>query len=151
MINLPRGVSRVGRVLALPAAHPWLGRALSPERGPIWPHRRRAHGSRGKAVNILRAHVHQALRDEAVRRRIEVRYDKRLVSVTEAGKEVLATFEDGMTEVGDFLVGADGVHSRVRACILPQAAAPRDTQMVSIGGFCEADVTPPPTPPTPRG
>jgi 2-polyprenyl-6-methoxyphenol hydroxylase-like FAD-dependent oxidoreductase len=98
----------------------------------------------GRAVNILRAHVHQALRDEAVRRGIEVRYDKRLASVTEAGKEVVASFEDGTTEVGDFLIGADGVHSRVRACILPQAAAPRDTQMVSIGGFCEADVTPPP-------
>jgi 2-polyprenyl-6-methoxyphenol hydroxylase-like FAD-dependent oxidoreductase len=38
--------------------------------------------------------------------------------------------------VGDFLVGADGVHSRVRACILPEHATPRDTQMVSLGGFC---------------
>jgi 2-polyprenyl-6-methoxyphenol hydroxylase-like FAD-dependent oxidoreductase len=101
-------------------------------------------GRAGKAVNILRAHVHQALREEALRRGIEVRYDKRLASVTQAGKEVVATFEDGTTEVGDFLVGADGVHSRVRACILPQAAAPRDTQMVSIGGFCRGDVTPPP-------
>jgi 2-polyprenyl-6-methoxyphenol hydroxylase-like FAD-dependent oxidoreductase len=103
-------------------------------------------GRAGKAVNILRAHVHQALRDEAVRRGIEVRYDKRLVSVTEAGSEVVATFEDGTTEVGDFLVAADGVHSRVRACILPQAATPRDTQMVSIGGFCADDVTAPPDP-----
>jgi 2-polyprenyl-6-methoxyphenol hydroxylase-like FAD-dependent oxidoreductase len=103
-------------------------------------------GRSGKAVNILRAHVHQVLRDEAVARRIEIRYDKRLASVTEVGSEIVATFEDGTTEVGDFLVGADGVHSRVRACILPQAAAPRDTQMVSIGGFCADDVTPPPDP-----
>jgi 2-polyprenyl-6-methoxyphenol hydroxylase-like FAD-dependent oxidoreductase len=100
----------------------------------------------GKAVNILRAAVHRVLRDEAARRGIDVRYGKRLASVTEAGREVVATFEDGTTEVGDFLVGADGVHSRVRACILPEAAAPRDTAMISIGGFCGADVAPPPDP-----
>jgi 2-polyprenyl-6-methoxyphenol hydroxylase-like FAD-dependent oxidoreductase len=100
----------------------------------------------GRAVNVMRATVHRVLRDEAARRGIDVRYRKRLTSVVEAGREVVATFEDGTTEVGDFLVGADGVHSRVRACILPGLAAPRDTRMISIGGFCAAGVTPPPDP-----
>jgi 2-polyprenyl-6-methoxyphenol hydroxylase-like FAD-dependent oxidoreductase len=100
----------------------------------------------GHAVNILRASVHSVLRDAATRGGIDLRYEKRLASVTQAGREVIATFEDGTTEVGDFLVAADGVHSRVRACILPDAAAPRDTSMISIGGFCAADVTPPPDP-----
>jgi 2-polyprenyl-6-methoxyphenol hydroxylase-like FAD-dependent oxidoreductase len=105
---------------------------------------RTAHA--GCAVNILRAIVHRVLRDEVTQRGIDVRYEKRLVSVAEAGREVVATFDDGTTEVGDFLVGADGVHSRVRACILPDVAAPRDTSMVSIGGFCAAGVTPPADP-----
>jgi 2-polyprenyl-6-methoxyphenol hydroxylase-like FAD-dependent oxidoreductase len=100
----------------------------------------------GRAVNILRANVHRILRDEVRRRGIEICYEKRLVNVTEAGPEVVTTFEDGATEVGDFVVGADGVHSRVRACILPEVAAPRDTSMISIGGFCAADVSPPPDP-----
>jgi 2-polyprenyl-6-methoxyphenol hydroxylase-like FAD-dependent oxidoreductase len=70
----------------------------------------------GLAVNVMRATVHHVLRDEAERRGIDIRYRKRLTSVIEVGREVVATFDDGTTEVGDFLVGA--VHSRVRACIL---------------------------------
>jgi 2-polyprenyl-6-methoxyphenol hydroxylase-like FAD-dependent oxidoreductase len=100
----------------------------------------------GRAVNVMRPTVHRVLRDEAARRGIDVRYGKRLTSVVEVGREVVATFEDGTTEVGDFLVGADGVHSRVRACILPELAVPRDTHMISIGGFCAAGVTPPADP-----
>jgi 2-polyprenyl-6-methoxyphenol hydroxylase-like FAD-dependent oxidoreductase len=98
----------------------------------------------GRAVNVMRAVVHRVLRDEVERQGIVVRYEKRLVGINEVGSEVVATFEDGSTEVGDFLVGADGVNSRVRSCILPEHAAPRDTAMISIGGFCRADVTPPP-------
>jgi 2-polyprenyl-6-methoxyphenol hydroxylase-like FAD-dependent oxidoreductase len=103
-------------------------------------------GRAGHGVNILRRIVHRVLRDEANRRGIDIRYEKRLTGIAEAGSEVVATFEDGTTEIGDFLVGADGVHSRVRACISPEQAAPRDTQMVSIGGFCGAGVTPPADP-----
>lgn len=36
---------------------------------------------------------------------------------------MLALFEDGTTARGDFLVGADGVHSRVRQVIFPSAPA----------------------------
>lgn len=96
----------------------------------------------GCGVNIVRAAVHRALRDEAERRGVEVRYRKRLTGLAEAGREVVATFDDGTTEVGDFVVAADGVHSRVRACVLPDHASPRDTRMVAIGGFSTADVTP---------
>jgi len=71
---------------------------------------------------------------------------RRLRDLHLAGSEVIATFEDGTTEVGDFLVGADGVHSRVRAWMLPGEAAARDTQMVSIGGFCARDFAPPADP-----
>jgi 2-polyprenyl-6-methoxyphenol hydroxylase-like FAD-dependent oxidoreductase len=100
----------------------------------------------GTAVNIGRSNVHRILRDGVDRAGIVVRYGKRLRDLSVAGREVVATFEDGTTEVGDFLVGADGVHSRVRASILPGEAAPRDTWMVSLGGFCAADFAPPADP-----
>jgi 2-polyprenyl-6-methoxyphenol hydroxylase-like FAD-dependent oxidoreductase len=90
----------------------------------------------GPAVNVARSTVHRVLRDELERRGIAVRYGKRLADVTLAGREVIASLDDGSTEAGDFLVGADGVRSRVRAWMLPEAATPRDTEMVSIGGFC---------------
>jgi 2-polyprenyl-6-methoxyphenol hydroxylase-like FAD-dependent oxidoreductase len=106
-----------------------------------------AHTARaGCAVNVMRAVVHRTLRDEATRCGVDVRYGKRLTGIAEAGREVIASFDDGTTEVGDFLVAADGVHSRVRACILPEHATPRDTSMISIGGFCAPGVAPPTDP-----
>jgi 2-polyprenyl-6-methoxyphenol hydroxylase-like FAD-dependent oxidoreductase len=103
-------------------------------------------GRAGPGVNVMRAAVHKVLREEVLGRGLAIQYRKRLTGITHSGREVVATFDDGSTEVGDFLVGADGVHSRVRACILPEAAAPRDTQMISIGGFCAPGVTPPTDP-----
>jgi 2-polyprenyl-6-methoxyphenol hydroxylase-like FAD-dependent oxidoreductase len=100
----------------------------------------------GTAVNIGRSNVHRILRDAAERAGIVVHYGKRLRDLSVAGPEVVATFEDETTEVGDLLIGADGVHSRVRACMLPDEAAPRDTQMVSLGGFCARDFAPPADP-----
>ena len=95
-------------------------------------------------MNISRAALHRILRTEAERCGIAIRYEKRLAAIALAGSEVVATFEDGSTEVGDFLVGADGVRSCVRAWLLPEAAEPRNTGMVSIGGFCSDGVVPPP-------
>ena len=100
-------------------------------------------GAAGPAVNITRASLQRILRDELARRRITIQYEKRLADIALAGKEVVATFEDGSTEVGDMLIGADGIHSRVREWMLPDHAAPRDTGMVSIGGFCAALAKPP--------
>jgi 2-polyprenyl-6-methoxyphenol hydroxylase-like FAD-dependent oxidoreductase len=100
----------------------------------------------GTAVNIGRSNVHNVLRDEVEKRGITIRYGMRVRDLGIAGREVVATFEDGTTEVGDFLVGADGVHSRVRAWMLRAEAEPRDTEMVSLGGFCAPDFRPPEDP-----
>jgi 2-polyprenyl-6-methoxyphenol hydroxylase-like FAD-dependent oxidoreductase len=100
----------------------------------------------GPAVNVNRAALHRILRAEMDRRGIATHYEKRMTGVSTAGREVVATFSDGSTEVGDFLVGADGVHSRVRAWMLPEHAAPRDTGTISIGGFCARGVAAPPDP-----
>ncbi len=97
----------------------------------------------GPGVNILRAAVHRVVRDEVARRGLAVHYGRRLRGLSDAGGRVVATFEDGTTEAGDFLVGADGVHSRVRACLLPEHATARDTHMISLGGFCPLGFTPP--------
>ena len=100
-------------------------------------------GDAGPAVNITRTLVHRVLREEADRRGISVRYGRRLKDIDLAGREVVASFEDGSTEVGDFVVGADGVRSRVRAWMHPDVAAPRDTHIISIGGFCARGMTRP--------
>lgn len=98
----------------------------------------------GAAINVGRPPLQRLLRDELERRSIPVLYGKRVKSVANAGPEVVVELEDGTTEVGDFLVGADGIHSRVRACILPEHAKARNTEMVAVGGFCRSDYSPPP-------
>ena len=98
----------------------------------------------GPAINVARPPLQGLLRDELERRGISISYGKRLRTVTSAGREVVAELEDGSTEVGDFLVGADGVGSRVRSLILPEHATARYTGMVSIGGFCPPEYAPAP-------
>ncbi|KAK2761710.1 hypothetical protein FQN54_001538 [Arachnomyces sp. PD_36] len=45
---------------------------------------------------------------------IDIRYGKRLARVHTEGEKVTATFEDGSTETGDLVIGAEGAHSKVR-------------------------------------
>ncbi|MEU8412293.1 FAD-dependent monooxygenase [Amycolatopsis japonica] len=86
---------------------------------------------------VLRSELYIGLRDEAVRRGIEIRYGKRLADARETGDGVLATFEDGSSAEGDLLIGADGLRSRVRTIIDPKAPSPRYVPLLNTGGLAE--------------
>src|SRR5437016_4331333 len=80
---------------------------------------------RWPSVATSRTTLHQILMEEVARQGIQLEYHKRLKELTTVdGGKVLALFEDGTTARGDFLVGADGVHSRVRQIIFPSAPGP---------------------------
>jgi 2-polyprenyl-6-methoxyphenol hydroxylase-like FAD-dependent oxidoreductase len=93
-------------------------------------------------VNVTRAHLHRLMRAAIDRQGIAIHYDKRLRELAVEDGRVVARFDDGTAETGDFLVGADGVHSRVRAWMHPAHARPRDTRMISMGAFCERGFAP---------
>lgn len=84
---------------------------------------------------LKRADVCRALTDAAADRGIRFVYGKRFQRATLAADGVQAHFEDGSSAEGDFLIGADGVHSRVRRAIDPRAPSPRFTGLGNIGGF----------------
>ncbi|RSN45201.1 FAD-dependent oxidoreductase [Amycolatopsis sp. WAC 04197] len=86
---------------------------------------------------LRRSDLYVGLRDEAVRRGIEIRYGRRLAGARETADGVLATFEDGSSSAGDLLVGADGLRSRVRRIIDPQAPPPRYVPMLNTGGLAD--------------
>jgi 2-polyprenyl-6-methoxyphenol hydroxylase-like FAD-dependent oxidoreductase len=48
----------------------------------------------------------------------DVRLSARFVGLEQDGRGVTAAFADGRREHGNLLVGADGIHSQVRACLL---------------------------------
>jgi FAD-dependent urate hydroxylase len=96
------------------------------------------------SVIVKRGSLQRVLREEAESRRLEVEYGKRLLSyeVTEEGG-VIARFEDGTEAAGDLLVGADGIHSRVRRVMDPEAPRPIYTGLLSLGGYASGLSLPP--------
>jgi len=87
------------------------------------------------SINLLRSRLHQTLREEAERRGIKIVFGKKLQGLQCSAQGVVATFADGTTAEGSFLVGCDGLHSRVRSLINPDAPAPHYTGLISTGGF----------------
>lgn len=85
---------------------------------------------------VKRADLYLAMRDEAVRRGIRIEYGKRLAdAVTGLDGTVTAEFTDGTRAAADVLIGADGLHSRTRTLIDPNAAVPRYTGLLNTGGI----------------
>jgi len=65
---------------------------------------------------------------------VSVEFGKRLTAIARRGDGVVATFEDGTEAVGDLLIGADGIRSRVRTCAFPEAPSPAYTGVLNLGG-----------------
>jgi 2-polyprenyl-6-methoxyphenol hydroxylase-like FAD-dependent oxidoreductase len=84
---------------------------------------------RGKLLGVL----HEA----AVARGVEVHTGCRLLDFSESSDGVVARFEGGRIERGDALVGADGIHSAVRARFYPDEGPPRWTGTMLWRGAVE--------------
>ncbi|GAA4576044.1 FAD-dependent monooxygenase [Micromonospora coerulea] len=86
---------------------------------------------------VGRSDLYRALRDEALRRGVEIVHGARLVDAEPTGRGVRARFADGRVAEGDLLVGADGLRSRTRTIIDPAAPAPRYVPLLNAGGFAK--------------
>ncbi|GAB3150326.1 FAD-dependent oxidoreductase [Microbispora hainanensis] len=86
---------------------------------------------------LRRADLYQALRDEAVRRGVRIHYGKRLADASATPDGVRAVFADGGEAEGDLLVGADGLRSRTRALIDPNAPRARYVGLLNTGGYAK--------------
>jgi 2-polyprenyl-6-methoxyphenol hydroxylase-like FAD-dependent oxidoreductase len=73
---------------------------------------RRALGD--KYVYLRRPDLERILADRALATGVEIRYGTSLAALDDRGAEVHARFENGSEETFALVVGADGVHSRVR-------------------------------------
>lgn len=110
-------VSTSGRSLGtLPAA--WLD-----ETTPMW--------------TLMRGALQGALAREAERAGGRLLTGKRLVSCANVPGGVSARFEDGSEAFGEVLLGADGIHSRVRREILRPGPEPSYTGLLNVGGVAE--------------
>ncbi|MFD4675635.1 FAD-dependent monooxygenase [Lentzea sp. NPDC058450] len=89
----------------------------------------------GTSRTVKRADLYRALREEALLRGVRFEYGKRLADAQDTADGVLATFTDGTTATGDLLVGADGLHSRTREIIDPDAPGARYSGLLNTGGY----------------
>ncbi|MFI5998163.1 FAD-dependent oxidoreductase [Streptomyces sp. NPDC051362] len=97
----------------------------------------RTSGPDGDTVSrtLKRADLYSAVRDEAQRRGVRIEQGKRLVDAQNTKDGVRAVFADGSEEVGDLLIGCDGLHSTVRGLIDPAAGAPGYSGLIGLGGY----------------
>ncbi|HSX01737.1 MAG TPA: NAD(P)/FAD-dependent oxidoreductase [Candidatus Saccharimonadia bacterium] len=89
------------------------------------------------SMALHRSALLELVLDEADRQGVEFEYEKRLTGYTEQDNQVVAHFEDGSTATGDYIIGADGIHSKVRSVMLPNGPGPEYTGHVAIGGFVD--------------
>jgi 2-polyprenyl-6-methoxyphenol hydroxylase-like FAD-dependent oxidoreductase len=88
------------------------------------------------SVSMRRAMLNEAIVDKAWSSCVEMYFEKRLVRIEDRpDRPIVAHFADGSSAEGDFLIGADGVHSAVRSHVLPDGPTPCDTGLLGFGGF----------------
>ncbi|MDG6102248.1 FAD-dependent monooxygenase [Dactylosporangium aurantiacum] len=98
---------------------------------------RLGEAARGR-VTLMRGHLVETLRDLAREAGATVVTGRRLV---DAGGGT-ATFADGGTAGADLIVGADGIHSRLRTVIDPDAPVARYAGLWTVGGHSAHPVEP---------
>lgn len=88
------------------------------------------------AVNMSRATLNETILSRAWSENVALAFEKRLIGIEDRpDRPIVAHFADGSSAEGDFLIGADGVHSAVRNHVIPDGPMPFDTGLVGFGGF----------------
>ncbi len=94
----------------------------------------------GRARTLRRATLYRVLQDLVVARGVQVVHGHRMVDARRAdGGGVEVRFADGSRADGDVLVGADGIHSRTRHLVDPQAPTPRYTGQHIVYGYADGN------------
>ena len=83
------------------------------------------------SLTLRRSELYARLRDEALARGIPIHYGKRLTGVNHGEVQ----FADGSSAQGDVIIGADGLKSRVRSLIDPEAPDARFVGLLNLGGY----------------
>jgi 2-polyprenyl-6-methoxyphenol hydroxylase-like FAD-dependent oxidoreductase len=81
-------------------------------------------------VEVLLEAIHEA--------QIPVHYNKRITAVVDTGDGVKVTFSDGSSDIGDLLLGCDGIHSSVRRIYVDPIQVPEYSGFAGIGSIVPA-------------
>ncbi|MGH3689598.1 MAG: FAD-dependent oxidoreductase [Microbacterium sp.] len=87
------------------------------------------------SLMMPRADLFTALADAARDHGVNIHHGMRMIDAFATETGVTALFEDGSDATGDILIGADGIHSRIRTIIDPTAPAPRYVPVLNTGEY----------------
>jgi 2-polyprenyl-6-methoxyphenol hydroxylase-like FAD-dependent oxidoreductase len=93
-------------------------------------------------VTMMRGALSRALRDAAQARGVRVVAGMALEDVQDTCGRVGLRFSDGSAASASAVIGADGIHSRTRSRLLPDAPRPAYTGIVNLGGVVPTDLPP---------
>jgi 2-polyprenyl-6-methoxyphenol hydroxylase-like FAD-dependent oxidoreductase len=88
-----------------------------------------------QSLTMKRSHLGWLLTEEARTRGIEVHEDAKVVSASSDHDHAVVQLADGRELTADLVIGADGVHSKVRRAIDPAAPTPRYVGLTNFGGI----------------
>jgi 2-polyprenyl-6-methoxyphenol hydroxylase-like FAD-dependent oxidoreductase len=86
--------------------------------------------------------VHQALVDAVREAKVQITLNCRVVEFSDNGKSVIATSEDGLVIRGSALIGADGIHSRIRETIKKGEPDPLSPGLMAARAVPDIDAVP---------
>lgn len=92
-------------------------------------------------IAIKRGDINKILREETESSGIKIMWGKNLkdIKISE-DKTVSAFFADDSKVEGDFLVGCDGINSRTRKIVMPDAPSPKFSHSFVVGGTTDVPV-----------
>jgi 2-polyprenyl-6-methoxyphenol hydroxylase-like FAD-dependent oxidoreductase len=91
------------------------------------------------SVRIMRRKLQEVLLDECEERGIEVHFGKALEHVAQDEKSITARFADGSSANGDFIIGADGIHSKTRDFVTDEPVKAKHTGSSIVYGILPTD------------
>jgi 2-polyprenyl-6-methoxyphenol hydroxylase-like FAD-dependent oxidoreductase len=83
----------------------------------------------GRLLDLMRGDLERVL-SEALPARVEARYGATIDAIEQTADTVVVTLADGTTERADVLIGADGIHSRIRSLVFGD-----ETQFLKYLGY----------------
>ncbi|KXS20788.1 FAD/NAD(P)-binding domain-containing protein [Gonapodya prolifera JEL478] len=78
-----------------------------------------------KPLQILQSSFYKILMTRCEKAEIPFNVGKQVVGIEQSDEKVTATFADGTSATGDFLIGTDGMNSTVRKLVFPEAKPPQ--------------------------
>jgi 2-polyprenyl-6-methoxyphenol hydroxylase-like FAD-dependent oxidoreductase len=93
------------------------------------------------ALRVYRNVLVNSLKDACSERGIDVRYNKKFISIiSESEKDITNAFNDGTEATHPLLFAADGIHSKIRAAVLPNKDPVYTGQLVVAGAVASSSL-----------